>query len=178
MNLKLIDMKRRNFLQALGLIAASPVLFKGTPISEIEKIELPKGREKIEPVNINDYESDVICKVYNNKNERILSANDFTVNSEFEMIDVSSIDHGYYDYRVPARKTTNIIIKKTINYNHAKLIEVFNNEETVKVKAVTENKELVITLSAYISSFVYIDATLNGKDVELTLTVLGAITAT
>jgi len=164
-------MKRRSFLQALGLLtAAAPVFVKAELLSEIENIEPPK--------EVESSKDNVICNVYNSKNERILSANDFTINSEFEMIDVSGSDHGYYDYRVPARKTTNIIIKKTINYNHVKLIEVFNNEETVKVKAVTENKELVITLDAYISSLSYIDINLKSHDVKLTLTVSGAITAT
>ena len=164
-------MKRRSFLQALGLLTAASVFVKAELLSEIENIEPPKEVESSKDA--------VTCNVYNSKNERILSANDFTINSEFEMIDVSSIysPEDYVNY-IPAKRTTNIIIKKTINYNHAKLIEVFNNEETVKVKAVTENKELVITLSAYISSFVYIDDTLNSKDVELTLTVSGVINVT
>lgn len=57
-------MKRRNFLQALGIVSAAPILFKGVPISEVKALTPPKKeRGYIQPTNLEEDKCNVLPDV-------------------------------------------------------------------------------------------------------------------
>ena len=171
-------MKRRDFLQALGIgVVAAPTLFKGIRTSELNNNLSLNPKDYIQATD-----SDVGVYLYNQKGEQLTySTNIEGLYHTRERIDVSSVhstNYGLPTY-INGKSSSTIKLTEIVDYDNGKLIDFIKSMESGKAHCKLDNAITTdIEFDFYINDAMWFDDMLPTHSITIQLTVTGKISIT
>jgi len=170
-------MKRREFLQALGIgVIVVPFVQSNFTQEKATGGFIPKEKIKNYPLSES---GDITCVIRNQEGRQILISHDFKVTTEYDYIDVSSIHEDPFTQRrfIPTRSSSILKVNGASTYDYTALINSFKSSEYVTVEALVVDKK-EITFNAYVYDMVFVDDMKDTAHLDISFKVTGAITLT